>query len=170
MENSLDIAISFLATTPTRWESLAQALPIDRLLGRPAPGKWSALDCLQHLLDSEVVFLSRVEAFRLGRDFPNFDPEKEGTHLNQAPSPLEMAARFAVLRRQSLEALRAMAPADFARRVRHSELGPVSLAEMVQEWAAHDLDHTMQAESAVMQPFILACGPWQAYYQSHLEK
>jgi hypothetical protein len=170
MDISISIAITFLATTPARWESLAQALPIDRLLERPATGEWSALDCLQHLLDSEVVFLSRVEAFRQSRDFPNFDPEKEGTHLSQAPSSLEMTARFASLRRQSLEALRAMTPADFTRRVRHSELGPVSLAEMAQEWAAHDLDHTMQAEKAVMQPFILACGPWQAYYESHLVK
>ena len=111
-----------------------------------------------------------MEAFHQGRDFPNFDPEKEGTHLSQVPLPLEMTARFASLRRQSLEALRAMTPADFIRRVRHSELGLVSLAEMVQEWAAHDLDHTMQAEKAVMQPFILACGPWQAYYESHLVK
>ena len=46
MENSLDIAISFLAITPARWESLAQALPLDRLLERPATGEWSALGCL----------------------------------------------------------------------------------------------------------------------------
>ena len=42
------------------------------------------------------------------------------------------------------------------------------MGEMVHEWAAHDLNHTVQAERAIMQPFIRGCGPWQKYFSDHL--
>jgi hypothetical protein len=41
---------------------------------------------------------------------------------------------------------------------------------MLSEWAAHDLNHTIQAERALMQPFLLECGPWIAYFKDHLIK
>ena len=44
----------------------------------------------------------------------------------------------------------ALTPDDLKRRARHAELGMVSLGEMVHEWAAHDLNHTVQAERAIM--------------------
>ncbi len=39
--------------------------------------------------------------------------------------------------------------------------GTVTLAELLQTWAAHDLNHTVQAERALMQPFMLGCGTWR---------
>jgi hypothetical protein len=33
---------------------------------------------------------------------------------------------------------------------------------MIHQWAAHDLNHTVQAERALMQPFIAGPGPWRA--------
>ncbi|MBA2285220.1 MAG: hypothetical protein H0W02_07045 [Ktedonobacteraceae bacterium] len=43
----------------------------------------------------------------------------------------------------------------------------MTLGELLHEWAAHDLMHTVQAERALMQPFILACGPWRSYLSDH---
>ena len=43
-----------------------------------------------------------------------------------------------------------------------TELGVVSLRELLNEWAAHDMMHIVQAERAIMQPFIAASGPWRA--------
>lgn len=43
----------------------------------------------------------------------------------------------------------------------------VTLREMLNEWAGHDLMHTVQAELAVMQPFITASGPWRGYFADH---
>ena len=168
MEDILEQARRVLSTTPARWESMAQALPAE-LLGRPpAAGEWSALECLQHLLDSEVVFNARIKHFLAGQDFPTFNPAGAGKRFSTAPA--EMAAGLARLRQQSLAALAALTPDDLERRVRHSELGPVTLGELVHQWAAHDLDHTVQAERALMPPFILGCGPWQVYYPQPLVK
>ena len=66
--------------------------------------------------------------------------------------------------------LEKLSPADLERTARHGELGPVTLSEMVHNWAAHDLNHTVQAERAMMQPFIQGCGPWQKFYTDHLKK
>jgi hypothetical protein len=38
---------------------------------------------------------------------------------------------------------------------------------LLHEWAAHDLTHTIQAEKALMQPFIQGSGPWRFYFQDH---
>jgi hypothetical protein len=78
-----------------------------------------------------------------------------------------LAEEFARLRRESLLILEKLTPSDLERKARHAELGMVKLTEMVHEWAAHDLNHTVQAERALMQPFIQGSGPWQVYFTDH---
>ena len=78
-----------------------------------------------------------------------------------------MAENFSHLRAESLALFTTLTTADLARKSRHAELGPVSLDEMLHEWAAHDLMHTVQAERALMQPFIESCGPWRPYFRDH---
>ena len=170
MENILDWTRLVLTTTPVRWENLAHTLPAELLTRPPAAGEWSALECLQHLLDTEHVFTARLKYFRAGQDFPDFNPATEGTRLSATPALREMAAQFTRLRQDSLASLAEITPDDLKRRACHSALGMVSLGEMVHDWAAHDLQHTMQAERAVMQPFILGSGPWQVNFQDHLMK
>lgn len=167
MDIVLNRVHAVLSTTPTRWQELARTLPADLLVETPATGNWSALDCLLHLIDTESVFQMRLGAFRAGRDFPAFDPDKEGTRLGGA-SAVELAEKFAQLRAQSLTMLDTIIPADFNLQARHSELGQVTLGEMLHEWAAHDLNHTIQAERALMQPFIRGSGPWHTYFTDHL--
>jgi hypothetical protein len=153
-----------------RWDSLAHTLPAELLTRSPAAGEWSALECLQHIMDSDEVFTARLTYILAGQDFPDFNPDQEGTRLGPTPAPREMAARFTRLRADSLAALAKITQADLKQRARHSALGLVSLEEMVHAWAAHDLLHTMQAERAVMQHFILGSGAWQASYQEQLVK
>lgn len=165
----LELTKSVLSSTPARWHTLAQSLPAELLLQPPAEGEWAALACLQHLLDTERwVFPVRVRAFLAGQDFPAFNPDAEGTPAAAAPDPLALAAEFARLRSESLALLHSLAPADLSRTARHAELGAVTLEQMLNEWAAHDLMHTVQAEQALMQPFIQGCGPWQVYFKDHI--
>ncbi len=170
MENILDWTRAVLTTTPIRWESMAQTLPLELLIRPPAAGEWSALECLQHLIDTDDVFTARLKYFLAGQDFADFNPDEAGTRLSATPAPREMAAQFTRLRTDSLAALAAIIPDDLNRRARHSALGMVSLGEMVHDWAAHDLQHTRQAERALMQPFILGSGPWQVNLQDHRVK
>jgi hypothetical protein len=169
MDTNLELMCAMMSATPERWISMARVLPEELLALPPSEGEWSAVECLQHLLDTELTYQFRVQAFLAGRDFPNFDPDSEGSKPG-AQSTLAMAEEFARLRHESLLMLEKLSPADLERTARHGELGMVTLSEMVHNWAAHDLNHTVQAERAMMQPFIQGCGPWQKFYTDHLRK
>jgi hypothetical protein len=171
MDNILMWVCPVLTTTPTRWTNLIEALPVQLLTQPPAPGEWSALDCLQHLIDTERwVFPVRIKALLAGQNFPAFDPDSQGTRPNADRSPAALVAEFAQLRAASLALLAQVAPSDLDRKGIHAELGPVTLSELVHEWAGHDLMHTVQAERALMQPFIRGCGPWLRYFTDHVAK
>jgi uncharacterized damage-inducible protein DinB len=166
MENLLTWASAVLATTPSRWNQMAETLPVELATIPPAEGEWSAKDCLAHLVDTErFVFPVRVQALLDERDFRAFNPDTEGTPADAWPA---MAAEFGRLRVQSLRLLAQVTPADLNKRARHPELGLVTLSELVHEWAAHDLMHTVQAERALMQPFIRGTGPWHTYFADHV--
>ena len=168
METILTWTYAVLETTPTRWTELAATLPADLLTRLPAAGEWSALDCLQHLVDTERwVFPTRIEAILAGQDLPAFDPDSQGTKPDVTQSPVTLAAEFTRLRRDGLAVLKKVTLADLNRQARHQELGLVTLSELLHEWAGHDLMHTVQAERALMQPFIEGCGPWQSYFSDH---
>ncbi len=169
MDTILTWAPAVLGTTSDRWLGLTAALP-GELLARPAaPGEWSALDCLQHLVDTErIVFPARIRHLLAGEDFPNFDPDSQGTAPDGNLSAAALAQSFAAMRGESMALLATLTVADLERRSRHSELGVVSMRELLHEWAGHDLMHTVQAERALMQPFIAGCGPWKGYFADHI--
>ena len=169
MDRLLDTVRPALAATAERWMALAQSFPVEILAQRPAKSEWSAVECLQHIVDVEKLFQFRLKALREGRDFPGFNPDTEGTQPG-AVTPQALVDEFIQLRRASLASLEQVTPADLPRKARHAELGPVTLEEMLHEWVAHDLNHTMQAEQAVMQPFIRGCGPWQDFFANHLKE
>jgi len=168
MGNILVWAYAVLETTPIRWTELVAKLPAELLTRAPAAGVWSAIDCLQHLVDTERwVFPARVEAILAGQDFPAFDPDSQGTKPDVTQSPAVLAEEFVRLRTDGLTVLKKVTLADLSRQARHQELGVVTMKQMLHEWAGHDLMHTVQAERALMQPFIQGCGPWQSYFTDH---
>ncbi len=167
MLDLIDLVHSVLATTAVRWAALASIDPA--LLARqPAVGEWSAIQCLQHVVDTEhAVFRARVLAILHGQDFDAYDPDVGGrVHRIVATAP-ELADELARMRAQSLRSLDSLLPADLDRAARHAELGMVSLRELLNEWAAHDTMHVVQAERALMQPFIPGSGPWRISFADH---
>lgn len=168
MDGKIELAVSVISTTTSRWEQLAREIPDDLFCLKPTPVEWSALECLVHLIDTEMVFQSRLEAFLRGDvSLPAFNPDLEGTKLKGSVTPVQLALDFTVKRSSGLTALKKIKPTDLDRTSHHAELGLVTLLQMVNEWAGHDLNHTMQAERALMQPFIDGCGAWSVYFKDH---
>lgn len=168
MERLIADVASVLATAPGRWTELAGRVDAS-LLARPAaPGEWSAAQCLQHLVETEGgVFPIRVVALLDGRDFPAFDPDADGHVGRVQGSVAGLAGEFALSRASSLALLDGLSADDLERRGRHAELGPVTMRELLNEWAGHDLMHLVQAERALMQAFIPGSGPWRGYFADH---
>ncbi len=164
-QQPLAVLRALLATTPARWLALVQACPEAVLTQRPLPEEWSAHECLKHLWEAEAeIFPKRVQHFLNGEDFAAFNPD------DRPPATLTthaLAEDFAARRAANLAVLATLTPADLARTATHSALGRVTLEEMLHEWAAHDLDHTIQAERALMQPLLPHVGPWRRYFKAN---
>ena len=156
-----------LSITPERWQQLVRTLPLALLSCPPAAGEWSALQCLVHLLDVERVnFPVRLHAFLAGQDLAAFDPHRAQIELD-TQTPEQLAAAFARARQDSLVLLEHLKEEDLRRTAQHPEFSSVTLAELLATWAAHDLNHTVQAERALMQPFLRRCGPWRVFFGDH---
>jgi hypothetical protein len=160
---------SVLRTTPERWTALAESVEPELLRRVPAPGEWSAVECLQHLAEAErEVFPVRVKRFLEGKDFEAFNPNAGDPLAGAGIDAKRLAEEFEVLRTASLQLMTRLGHADLDRTAMHPELGRVTLRELIHQWAGHDLMHTVQAERALMQPFIDGCGPWKPYFSDHV--
>src|SRR5690349_11186879 len=89
---------SVIGTTPARWHSLVGSVPLELLSIRPAPGEWSALECLQHMAEVEKVsFPVRLKALLAGESFPGFNPSASA----KPPPTIALAIEFEQLRKQN---------------------------------------------------------------------
>lgn len=157
-----------LKTTPERWHHLTQNFSDDLLRRQPLPNEWCALECLLHLIDVEQhVFPSRVKSLLAGEDFPAYDPITQGTKMTDDMSPTALAKQYNEIRAESLKLIDTLTTDDLDKQATHSELGIVSLRNLLNEWGGHDLMHIVQAERALMQPFIQGCGAWKPYFTDH---
>ena len=157
-----------LRVNGARWRSISMLDP-ELLRRRPEPGEWSALECLGHAVDGEpLVFAGRVRALLDGAaELRSYDPDTDSTPVTAATDPIALGQRHAELRALSLGLLDQVTDPDLERSSRHTELGTVTLRELLNEWSAHDLMHLVQAERALMQAFIPGTGPWRFYFADH---
>ena len=164
MSDLVAAVVSVLATSVARWSALARIEP-ELLVRAPAPGEWSVVRCLSHVVDTEPLFQGRVRAILDGREFPGFDPDREGSEIDRPAAKL--AEQLGQMRPDSLGELGRLTDADLDRTARHRELGMVTMRELLNEWAAHDTMHVVQAERALMQAFVPGSGPWRPYFADH---
>jgi hypothetical protein len=167
MDDLLTRVRGVLSTTPGRWLALAESVPAGPLAARPAEGEWSAVECLHHLVDTEqAVYPVRIDAFRRGAEFPQH-PSARDLRVGRTDEPRALAAYFADLREDTLQLLGTVDEDELGLIGRHPRLGEVTLGTFLVQWAAHDLMHTVQAERALMQPFIRESGPWRPEFADH---
>jgi hypothetical protein len=164
----LETTRSILAIAPAQWTAFVQHAPAALLTRPAAPGEWSAFQCLCHLLDTEsILFPVRLRTFLSGAgSFPGFNPDAESTDYSQQ-SPSEVLQQFLQYRHDNLQLLAQARPEYLSRQALHTQLGTVTFAQFLNQWTAHDFNHTVQAQRALMQPFIPASGPWRHYFLDH---
>jgi DinB family protein len=119
---------------------------------RPAPGEWSANECVGHLIEAERRgFAGRIRLI-LAADRPDIPADLEGwdppavaearrDHLRPAA---ELAAEFAELRRDGIALVRGLSADDLPRAGIHPEVGALRVDELLGEWVHHDRNHVRQ--------------------------
>jgi len=120
----------------------------DATLRRPEkPGKWSIMQVIQHLADSEVVYRYRMRMI-LAQPTPEiqgYDQDLWATNLNYNELDLREALEIIrVLRAANLKMLRGLNETQLERYGIHSERGPESIRKILQMIAAHDILHLNQ--------------------------
>jgi hypothetical protein len=124
-------------------------VPESALRQPEAPGKWSVVEVVLHLADTEMMYGVRGRLV-LSEDRPiivGYDQDRWAALFRYREAPLELAlAQLRVLRQANLAVWRAAGPAELARVGLHSERGEESFGLMLRMMAGHDLVHRRQIE------------------------
>ena len=122
----------------------------DAALRRPeAPGKWSVIEVVQHLADTELAYGYRIRMILTHDAWPMelFDREGWARELRYAAAPLAGALdQLRALRAANLRLYRSLDAAQLARTGIHAERGPESIATCIRLLAGHDLAHRRQID------------------------
>ena len=139
------------ASTPAAIRALV-ADAGDDLRTRPAPGEWSVLGCLAHIVDGELVASGRYR-WILAQDVPEivgYDQDLWVDRLHAgAEDPADLMALFEAMRRANLALWARSTPEDRARIGIHQERGPESYDLTFRLMAGHDRVHLAQARAAL---------------------
>ena len=140
-------AVSLLGKTPQLLETLLGDLPGELLHWKPKPDRWSISEVLAHLAALEQVYAERVLRI-MAEDSPplakyDLDGAKARGDYSRG-SAGESLAHFTRTRRSTLAMLTGLPASAGMRTAVHSELGTITLAHLLNEWASHDLGHLRQ--------------------------
>jgi len=139
------------AETPAALRALvADAGPVLRV--RPEPGEWSALECIGHITDGELVVAGRYR-WILAEDKPaivGYDQALWVAGLRHNDDDVEdLLDLFEALRASNIELWSRTSAEDRARVGMHNERGPESLDLTFRLAAGHDRIHLAQARRAL---------------------
>src|SRR5215831_19698752 len=162
MTNSEPPCLDQLEATPAILRGLMCELSEEDTHWKPAPDRFSVGEVLAHLSHSEGhCYRARLDRF-LSEDSPEFEPDDAQLHLElyRNMDPEDAFDHFEEQRETNIETLRDLPANVGARRAVHKKVGPITLAQMLNEWAMHDLGHIRQvAELVRARKYLAAAGP-----------
>src|SRR5215469_277773 len=148
---------SYLDSLP-RLRRAVEDLSPEQLQARPVPGKWSTLEVVCHLVDSEQAWCHRMKRV-IVEDRPlliGYDENRFTAGLPYHEADLEEElALLEGMRRQMARILRGLPEAAWSRTGVHSERGLVTLEEMLRaeaEHVPHHLAHIVEKRKALGLP------------------
>src|SRR6266852_3912398 len=160
-------AISLLEKTPRLLETMLCDLPGELLHWKPAPERWSISQVPAHLSALEQVYAERALRMVAEESPALVKYDLAGAVARgeySRGSAGENLALFTRTRRSTRALLVGLPASAGARTGVHSELGTVTLAHMLNEWASHDLGHLRQiAELYRAREFHPHSGPFIKY-------
>jgi uncharacterized damage-inducible protein DinB len=141
MDRSL---IDAYEAAPARLRRAVQGLSREELTARPGPGKWSILEVVVHLADSDAISIDRMKRI-LCDDNPPLLYADETAYVDRLfthDQDLEDAlVLLEVGRRQWARVLRKLPDSAFERTGQHNRTGSVTVGKMVATYIKHIDDH-----------------------------
>jgi uncharacterized damage-inducible protein DinB len=165
-------AIDHLSATPEVLRLVMAGLTEEQTLWKPAPGRWSVAEILEHLSHVEGHYFRAALDVLLGEseggEIAPYDQnayDAAGTYSGREPE--ESFAHWEEQREDNVEfLLESLNARNLSRTAKHPELGPVTPEDLLNEWVFHDLGHVRQiielVRAAMYYPKL---GPFQAQYK-----
>ena len=141
MDRSL---IEAYAAAPAKLRAAVAGLTSEELTARPGPGKWSILEVVIHIADSDAISIDRMKRILTEDDPPLLYADETAyvDRLHTHDQNLEDALTLLEIgRRQWARVLRKLPDEAFARTGQHNRRGTVTLGGMVQSYIDHIDDH-----------------------------
>lgn len=160
---------ALLEQTPIIIEKILASASDEQIHWKPAADRWSISEVLAHLSDTEIhVFRGRIEKMMKEKN-----PAVESHDQNEAYARGEYSKgtgrenlrKFCHERDLSLSMLRYLPAEALVRTAQHSKIGRITIEELLNEWAFHDLGHIRQiAELFRSRAFYPNAGAFQQFY------
>jgi len=135
---------------------------------RPAPGCWTPLEILCHLVDEERDdFGARLKSVLDDptAEWPPIDPEgwvAERNYAERQPGPV--LGEFLVERAATVAWLGSLEADSLDRSYHHPKLGDLSAGDLVAAWTAHDLLHLRQLATTLLDLLGDQAAPYSTRY------
>lgn len=146
-----------LESSGAAYADLLRSLPPEVASWRPAEGEWCVKECVGHVIEAERRgFAGRIRII-LDADEPELktwdQTEVARERRDHESESTELLAEFVYLRRESVELVRSLTPAQLTRGGKHPEVTRLTVTDLIHEWVHHDGNHLRQAY-AVVQAYV----------------
>lgn len=167
-DHFIDKCLLILEQTPDAIAAVLRGASAEELQWQPSSERWSIAMVVAHLADVERRgFRSRFEAM-YSRDEP-FLPSYDQLALFRSGATFDAHAEldaFRNLRAESVQWIRGLPRSAFNRTGKHEEFGTISMEQLLNEFAFHDLGHTRQImELYRSRAFYPNLGSFQSIYK-----
>ncbi len=165
--NRIAEPLALLRRTPDVLRALLAGLPETWTDTPDTPDGWRPRDVVGHLISGELSnYLERAKRILehgTSRAFEPFD-RFEMLERDRDASLDQLLDQFAELRARSIAEFESLVSEDdLAKRGLHPAVGEVTLEQLFNTWAVHDLDHTAQVFAGMAGSHDAAVGPWKQY-------
>jgi uncharacterized damage-inducible protein DinB len=129
---------------PDELRQAVSGMTAEQLDAKPIDGKWSTRQVVAHIADFEPVYVDRMKRV-LAENQPTLfagNPDVFAASLWYEQRDIEEELELiAASRRHMARLLRLAAPEDFQRTGKHSEIGPITLAQILENITLHIPHH-----------------------------
>jgi hypothetical protein len=140
--------------TPVSLAELVRDIPESKLQERPGPDKWSVTELLAHLAEAEMGCSWRYRQMieHNGSALTPYDQQLWNTLGNYASRPsADSLQLFRLLREANLRMFEKLTPQQWQNYGVHAERGQMTVHDLMQQIAGHDLNHVEQIR-AILAP------------------
>ena len=128
-------------------ENLVNGLTSEELRRPEAPGKWSILEVIHHLADSELVWAYRLRLVLAEKqpEITGYDQDRWASQLKYREANLQdVLELLGILRKTNLRLISSLSDEELQRAGTHNERGEETVEHMIRLYAGHDLVHSNQ--------------------------